>query len=386
MSTLTTNKPVNRTGKPVNRMGKPENRTGAGNPDGIRKAAILVSALDRNMVDTLLDQMGPAQAGLVRQAVIELDDIDAAEQERVIEEFFELGPGLPDKRPAGVELDGRLARRFSQDTGEDRGAAANQEPSDDGSTDDGPSEFLSGTQSEGLAEILKSERPQTVALVLSRMSPHRAGKVLVQFSPDMQAEVVRRLVDLEETDPDILHEIEGELQKRLSQKLHMQRRRVAGVSAVTGILEAASTEIGTTILRNVAARDKHLAQRFATGGLQDDYTADKGPTAPHAPNESFSPQPPPRIDFMDLAAMDADTLFTITENVDREILVLALLGAPAHLMDRVLRQMPHTRAAAIRGEIENIGPVRLGDVDEARRRIVETFEQLHARGQIQWQR
>ena len=319
----------------------------------------------------------------------------------MIEEFFELGPGLPDKRPAGVELDGRLARRFSQDTGEDRGAAANQEPSDDGSTDDGPSEFLSGTQSEGLAEVLKSERPQTVALVLSRMSPHRAGKVLVQFTPDMQAEVVRRLVDLEETDPGILHEIEGELQKRLSQKLHMQRRRVAGVSAVTGILEAASNEIGTTILKNVAARDKHLAQRFAAGGSgfaasgpgfadgesQEDYTADKGPTSPHAVDESFSRQTqPPRIDFMDLAAMDADTLFTIVENVSREILVLALLGAPANLMDRVLRQMPRARAAAIRGEIENIGPVRLGDVDEARRRIVETFEQLHARGQIQWQR
>ena len=80
--------------------------------------------------------------------------------------------------------------------------------------------------------------------------------------------------------------------------------------------------------------------------------------------------------------MNADTLFTITENVGREVLVLALLGAPGHLMDRVLRQMPRVRSVSIRHEVENIGPVRLGDVEEARRRIVETVEQLHARGRI----
>ena len=339
---------------------KPVNRMGETNPRGTRKAAILVSALDHGMIDTLLDQMGPAQAGLVRQAVIELDDVDPDEQERIIEEFFKLGPGLPEKRPVG------------------------KRPAD------GQFEFLGEAQSEGLAEILKSERPQTIALVLSRMSPDRAGKVLVQFSPDMQAEVVRRLVDLEETDPDILHEIEGELQKRLSQKLHIQRRRVAGVSAVTGILEAANSEIGATILRNVAARDKRLAQRFAAGGSgfdasgsKDDYTAGRGRAVPDSVDEHFSRQPEPeRVDFMDLAAMDADTLFAIIENVGREILVLALLGAPGHLINRVLRQMPHARATAIRHELANIGPVRLGDIEEARRRLVETVVQLHAQGRI----
>ena len=87
--------------------------------------------------------------------------------------------------------------------------------------EDGSFEFLSEAQCEGLADVLQWERPQTVALVLSRMSPERAGKVLVQFTPDMQTDVVRRLVDLEETDPEILQEVEHELQNRLSQKLHM---------------------------------------------------------------------------------------------------------------------------------------------------------------------
>ena len=80
--------------------------------------------------------------------------------------------------------------------------------------------------------------------------------------------------------------------------------------------------------------------------------------------------------------MDAETLCTITENVEREVLVLALLGAPGQLTERILRQMPRVQAAAIRKEIDCIGPVRLSDVEEARRRTAETAAQLHARGKI----
>ena len=48
----------------------------------------------------------------------------------------------------------------------------------------------------------------------------------------LQVEVVRRLVDLEETDPEILREVEEALQSRLSEQVPMQRRRVAGLQAV----------------------------------------------------------------------------------------------------------------------------------------------------------
>ena len=368
MSTVTKDKPAKRTVETHNAA------------DGMRKAAILVSALDRDTVDMLLDQMGPAQASLVRQAVIGLDDVEPVEQDRVIEEFFRLGPALPNQRPsaytAGVELDGRLARRLAQASPNGR---ADEQSTAQSANPGGPSfEFLSKTESDRLANILLAERPQTIALVLSHMPPQRAGHVLVKLPPVMQTEVVRRLVDLEETDPEILLEIERELQKRLSQQIHMERRRVAGVPAVAGILEAADSEIGSTILNNLAAHDRRLAQRLAAVAPSNGQRPIQNTI-----EQRFSQQPEAvRVDFTDLAAMDADTLYTVNENVRPEIIVLALLGAPAHLMDRILRQMPQTQAAAIRHEIENIGPVRLGDVEEARRRLVETVERLHAAGKI----
>src|SRR6188472_3707459 len=70
----------------------------------LRKAAILVTALDGAAADQLLDQMGEQQAARVRNAVMELSDIDPAEQETVLAEFF----GKPTRQAAaddGVELE-----------------------------------------------------------------------------------------------------------------------------------------------------------------------------------------------------------------------------------------------------------------------------------------
>ena len=51
----------------------------------IRKAAILVATLDDRAADTLLEQMGDEMAARVRSALVELDDIPAAEQQAVLD-------------------------------------------------------------------------------------------------------------------------------------------------------------------------------------------------------------------------------------------------------------------------------------------------------------
>src|SRR5881392_2229754 len=79
----------------------------------LRKAAILIASLDEPTARRLLEQMGPEQAARVRQAVEELDDIDPAEERRVIEEFCRVTPMVPKAAPAGIELDGSLAAKLS---------------------------------------------------------------------------------------------------------------------------------------------------------------------------------------------------------------------------------------------------------------------------------
>ena len=79
----------------------------------LRKAAILVSTIDVRTGDALLEQMGEAQANLVRAAVLELDDISESERESVLEEFLSSRPHRRDDAGSGVEIDAELARKFA---------------------------------------------------------------------------------------------------------------------------------------------------------------------------------------------------------------------------------------------------------------------------------
>ena len=101
-----------------------------------------------------------------------------------------------------------------------------------------PFDFLREAEDEKLASLLGSERPPTVALVLSHFPPERAGEVLSRLTPALQAEIVRRLIDLENTDPETLREVERALEARWSRQFADEQRRAAGPEAIAKILAA----------------------------------------------------------------------------------------------------------------------------------------------------
>ncbi len=321
-------------------------------PDqGIRKAAILVASLDRASADKMLDTLDPQQARRVHQTMVGLGKIDSREQRRVIEEFFRTGPGLPDKYPPGVELDGRPARKPAipqtpNTVGESTSTA---------SAGARPFHFLREAETEKLARVLSDERPQTIALVLSHLSSAQAGGVLARLQPDLQVDVIRRLVDLEETDPEILQEVEQALQLRLSQQVHMQRRRVAGLKAVSGILEASEGRLADQILDNLSTRDRSLAERLS----------------------------PPTLKFDDLLQLDAAGLKAVFQEAEPELAMTALVGAPPELIDRILRLFAAPEAKTVRQRLDHPGPIRLSDVEGARQRVADLARRLAKEGRIQ---
>jgi flagellar motor switch protein FliG len=316
---------------------------------GIRKAAVLVASLDQTAADTVLEQMSPEQAARVRQAMVDLGDIDPLEQQRVLDEFFHVGPAKSQKHLPGVEVDAGLAHKlaFSQRPVHEKAAA----PRDDGP----PFRFLIQAEADKLARVLGTERPQTIALVLSHLSAEQAGGVLSRLQPAQQVEVVRRLVDLEEADPDILREVERGLQARLSQQVRMQRRRVAGISAVAGILEAADGRMAARILDNLTAYDQPLAEKLG----------------------------PPPLTFDDLEQLDDRGLTTVFRAAEPMLATLALIGAPETLIERILAPLSPADAQAARQRLNHPGPIRLSDVESARQQVAALARRLLMERRIQ---
>ena len=329
---------------------------------GIRKAAILAASLDRATADALLEQLAPDEARRVRQAMVDLDRIDPREQRRVIEEFFRCGPPLPEKHARAVELEDRLAQNTPMsdeqpgDCPDSRKVKTGLPPAESLRTDKArPFRFLREAEGDKLARVLRGERPQTIALVLSHLPAEQAGGVLGRLQADLQVEVIQRLVELEEADPEILCEVEQALESRLSQQVRMQRRRVAGLKAVTGILEASCDQVAEQILGNLAAHDQPLAEKLRR----------------------------PAFRFDDLARLDDAALLAVFRAAEPEVAMTALVGAPPELIDRILRQFAVPEAETVRHKLDHPGPLRLSDVETARQQIADLARRLAGQRKIE---
>jgi flagellar motor switch protein FliG len=318
---------------------------------GIRKAAILVASLDQDAAELLLRQLGPERADLVRQAVAYLDEIGPDERQRIVDEFRRIGPMVPSQTPSGIELD-QLPTKPTFLSGTDKKPVGQTFLSAAGqletSTSTEPFNFLRDADDEKLAQLLGDERPSTVALVLSNLPPERAGEVLARLAPAAQIEVVRRLVDLDNTDAETLGEIEKALETRWLQQFAVDRRRAAGPEAVARILASCDPSARGRILGNLAAHDPSLAEQFGQRAIA----------------------------FEEIAQFDNSVLAAMYRAAKPEILQAAFLGAPPSLLERLLHCVPRGEAKSLRQKLAHPGPIRLSDVEEARRQIAALAQQM----------
>ena len=192
---------------------------------GMHKAAILVASLDAAAAGMLLDQLGPEQAERVRQAAAAMDEVEAEERQRVIDEFCRIGPMIPKACTAGIESSEMQPCRWARQTSLSAAGGGRETPALP------PFDFLREAEEARLAHLLADERPATIALVLSHLPPEQGGEVLARLAPALQIEVVRRLVDLEDADPETVREVERALESRLSRQSDQRAppRRRAGI-------------------------------------------------------------------------------------------------------------------------------------------------------------
>ncbi len=317
----------------------------------IRKAAILVSCLDRAQADALLDGMSEEQARQVRRAMVELDEVESDERDDVIQEFVHRGGRRPESRTRrpddGVELAGGLAERIA------RGADASVPLLSASATNSDPArrpfDFLLQADGDRLAAFLRDERPQTVALVLSYLSADQSARIAAALPQPQQAEVLRRLADLDEAAPEILREVEHALRERIQRDERNRERRGAGLEIVARILDAAGPRLAKEWQ---SAIDDQVNTAAPAPELSSIVASVTPPLAWH----EFERWEPRRA----LAAV----LATLPE-----VSVLALAGATPGFFQRLTEVMHPDDAKFYRRATSQLSPTRLADIDLAQEQL-----------------
>ncbi len=316
----------------------------------LRRAAILIASLDTSTADALLAQMPDGQADLVRRAIMELGDVDPDEERRVIDEFMRNGSSRAPRNAVDAELVRTTANRPPRSVP----PATAVPPSFATRPEDEPFRFLHEADNEKLARLLSDERPQTIALVISHLPEDRAVTTLSLLPASMQADVIRRWGDLEKADPDILREVERGLQSRINLQFQDEHRRTLGLERVARILAEAEPRLKQAILANVEAHDAELAGQLG----------------------------PRRLEFDDLEQFDDASLATLLKSADPQVAILALAGARASLVQRVIQNLPTRAAKVLRRSLDHMGPTRISDVEQAQENLAELADKLEAEGKI----
>src|SRR5438552_9420968 len=159
-------------------------------------------------------------------------------------------------------------------------------------------EKLSNVHEQVLANYLKNEYPQTVAVVLSKIKPEHAARVLAILPGELALDVVNRMLKMEVVQKEVIERVENTLLTELMSNLSQTRRRDAH-------------EVMAEIFNNF---DRQTETRFMTA-LEDDN------------REGAERIKALMFTFDDLTRLNSASAQTLTRQIDKDKLAIALKGA-----------------------------------------------------------
>ncbi|MBK8914648.1 MAG: flagellar motor switch protein FliG [Phycisphaerales bacterium] len=316
---------------------------------GLRKAAILLIALNQDTAAELLKILPQEMVEEVSREAASLDTVPPELREKVVTEFYSIV----------------LARQYVDSGGLSWARSVLQKtlsPEDakkvittiEHHVHEQPFSFLQKTEVENLLMFLQEEHPQTIALVLAHLAPAMASEVLVALPAERQIDVVTRIARMEQTSPDVIKEVERGLEKRLSGMMTERFEKVGGALAVAEILNLSGRAAEKTILEGLEQ---------LTPDLVDDIR---------------------RLMFVfeDILRVNDKGIQSMLKEVDNEELALALRTASDELKEKIFRNMSERAVTLIKEEMEFMGPVRVSDVEAAQKKIVDVVRRLEDAGEI----
>lgn len=316
---------------------------------GLRKAAILLLALDENASSAILKQLDPKAIEEVTREMAGIGQIPGSVRDDVLDEFYALAMAQGWAREGGLDYAKSLLKR-SLDPGEaDRIV---QQISSHFRI--APFAFLQKAETQNLLMFIQDEHPQTIALIVSHLSFHKASEILSGLAGPKQIEVVKRVANMEQTNPEVISEVERGLEKRLSNMLNQSFEQIGGIDTVAEMLNLVDRTTEKSILEGLEGEAPGLVEQIR------------------------------RLMFVfeDILYVNDKGIQAVLKEIDNDELAIALKTASNPLKEKIFANMSERAGQLIGEEMEFMGPVRVSDVESSQQRIVDVVRRLEDAGEI----
>ena len=316
---------------------------------GITKAALLLVSIDQQVAAKVLAKLDKDTIEIVTAAIATLPDIKGEKRRKVMEEFYQLLKAQEYVEQGGLDYARQLlTQSLSSDVADEILQAVEQ------SIRSRPFSFLKKAESANLLTFIQEEHPQTIALVLTHLDSKQAAEILAGLPAEKQLEVVRRIAAMEQTNPNIVKEVEKGLESRLAAVVLQKYEKTGGTESVAEILNLADRSTEKSILEALEEEDPELVENIR------------------------------RLMFIfeDLILVNDKGIQQVLKEVDNEALALGLKTASDELKDKIFRNMSERATTLIKEDMEYMGPVRLSDVEKAQQKIVDVVRRLEETGEV----
>jgi flagellar motor switch protein FliG len=214
-------------------------------------------------------------------------------------------------------------------------------------------EKLSNVQEDILANYLKNEYPQTIAVVMSKIRPEQAARVLAVFPEPLSLDVINRMVKMESVQKDVIERVEQTLRTEFMSTLSQTSKRDP-YAPIAEIFNYFDRQTESRFFAAMESAEKESAERIKTL----------------------------MFTFDDLVKLDSGAIQTLLRKVDKGKLTIALKGATETVREYFLKNMSQRAAKMMTDDLQNMGPVRLREVDEAQALMISTAKDLADKGEI----
>ncbi len=316
---------------------------------GIQKAAILLIALGPEKSATIFKHLKEDEIEELTLEIANTRSVSPQTKEEVLDEFYEVCLAQQYIAEGGIDYAKDLLEK-----------ALGQEKAHDviskltASLQVRPFEFIRKTDASQLLNFIQDEHPQTIALILSYLPPGQASSVISALPLDKQADVARRIAQMDRTSPDVIKEVERVLERKLASLVNQDYTIVGGVDAIVEILNYVDRGTEKHIMENLEVEEPELADEIK--------------------RKMFV--------FEDILSLDDKTIQRVLRDVDNNELGVALKGTSEEVQNVIFNNLSKRLAAMIREDMDFMGPVRMKDVEEAQQKIVNIIRRLEDTGEI----
>lgn len=317
---------------------------------GVQKAAILFITLGPEASAGIIKKFPESDIQRITYEIANITGVRAEQRQEILNEFIEMNRAKEYIVEGGLEYAKSL---LSKALGPQR-AKEILDKVTEATQQYRPFAIARKADAHQLMNVISNEHPQTIALILCYLQADKAGQILSALPEDIQSEVAYRIASMNNTSPLVIKEIEKVLDSKLYSVVKSDMTVLGGVNALVDILNQVDRTTEKNITESLEREDPELAEKI---------------------KESM-------FVFEDIITLDDVSIQRILREIDAKELAMALKGCSEEVANAIFRNQSKRAAAALKEDMEFLGPVRLMDVEKAQQKIVGIIRRLDEAGEI----